>query len=372
MKGTVVITGGGTGGHIFPMRAIADALARDGVSPEDIHLVGSRRGQERRLLSDSGYPLTLLPGRGLQRSLSPGAIVRNAGAVAGLVAAVVRAAILVARWRPAVVVSVGGYASVATGLAAALWRRPLVLVELDAQPGATHRLLSRFARRRCLSTGVSAGRDVVTGTPVSDVIATLDRSSTARRAARMAFDPPLDPNRDVVVVMTGSLGSRRVNDAISALAARWCDRESLALLHVTGRRDAERIRAARPATGGLDYRIFDFADMAPLWAVADAAVCRAGAMTTAELTALGIPAVLVPLPGAPGDHQTANARALVSAGAAIMVSDADCDAARLGAALDELLEPAALDARSRASAALGRTDGAAAIAAVVRDAAEGR
>ncbi len=372
MRGPVVITGGGTGGHIFPMRAIADALAREGVPPADIHLVGSRRGQERRLLADTGYPLTLLPGRGLERSLRPGALARNAGAVAGLVTAIVRAGVLVARWRPAVVVSVGGYASVAMGLAAALWRRPLVLVELDAQPGATHRLLARFARRRCLATGVSAGRDVVTGTPVSEAIASLDRSAAARRTAREAVDPPLEPTRSVVVVMTGSLGSRRVNDAISELAARWSDREDVVLLHVTGRRDAERVRAARPATTGLDYRIFDFVDMPPLWAVADVAVCRAGAMTTAELTALGIPAVLVPLPGAPGDHQTANARALVSAGAAIMVSDAECDAARLGTALDDLLEPAALDARSRASAALGRTDGAAAIAAVVRDAAEGR
>ena len=125
------------------------------------------------------------------------------------------------------------------------------------------------------------------------------------------------------------------------------------------------MRDAAPATPGLDYRVLDFADMTQWWAVADVAVCRAGATTVAELTALGVPAVLVPLPGAPGDHQARNAAALAGAGAATVVEDGACTGATLEAALDALLEPARRAAAADASAGLGRRDAAARVAAVV-------
>ncbi len=364
MRGPVIVTGGGTGGHVFPMEAIAEALRARGLAPEEIRYVGSRRGQEGRLLGGGPVPLTLLPGRGLRRSMRPYDLAVSAAAALGLVGALVRALTLVGRWRPRCVVSVGGYASFATCAAAVAWRVPLVLVDFDAVPGAVHRLFRRAAARRCVAFGFPADDAVVTGTPLRAAIEAVDRSDVARAAARAAADPPIGPDRLVVVVMTGSLGSRRVNDAVADLASRWASRGDLAIVHVTGQRDYARVLARR-VTGDLDYRVVPFADMAQLWGLCDLAVCRAGAVTVAELARLAIPAVVVPLPGAPGDHQRRNAEALAAVGGVRVVDDASCDADALAAALTAL-EPASTRA-SMASAlsALGHPDAAAAIAEVV-------
>nr|MBW4030738.1 UDP-N-acetylglucosamine--N-acetylmuramyl-(pentapeptide) pyrophosphoryl-undecaprenol N-acetylglucosamine transferase [Acidobacteriota bacterium] len=171
--------------------------------------------------------------------------------------------------------------------------------------------------------------------------------------------------RRVVVVMSGSLGATRVNDAVLDLASRWSGRRDVALIHITGRRDFDAVSARRPDVGALEYRIIDFADMTTWWAVADLAICRAGAITVAELTTLSLPAILVPLPGAPGDHQGHNARTLAAAGAAVVVSDVECTGARLQREADALLDPAVGRAMSRASSSLARPDAAAAIARVV-------
>jgi UDP-N-acetylglucosamine--N-acetylmuramyl-(pentapeptide) pyrophosphoryl-undecaprenol N-acetylglucosamine transferase len=172
--------------------------------------------------------------------------------------------------------------------------------------------------------------------------------------------------------MTGSLGSARVNGAVVELASLWASRPDRALIHVTGRRDYDAVVAARPVTARLDYRVEAFADMASWWAVCDVAVCRAGATTVAELTALGIPAVLVPLPGAPGDHQSKNAEALSREGAARVLADERCTGPALGAALDALLEGAARREVAAAARRLGHLDAAAAIAGVVVAAGERR
>jgi UDP-N-acetylglucosamine--N-acetylmuramyl-(pentapeptide) pyrophosphoryl-undecaprenol N-acetylglucosamine transferase len=367
MNGPIVITGGGTGGHIFPMQAVAEQLQRRGVTPGALRYVGSRRGQESTLLGHGPIGLTLLPGRGIRRSWRPDALVANAGAVAGLVAAVVIAVVKVGWWRPRVVVSVGGYASFAVAFAAVLWRRPLVLVELDAAPGAAHRVLGRFASARCTAFVADGPNDHVTGAPVRDAVLSVDRSNEARRSARRSHVPAIEEARRVIVVMTGSLGAASVNRAVSELARRWSHRLDVAILHVTGRRDHDATLAARPPTEGLDYRILAFGDMAELWALCDVAVCRAGATTIAELTALAIPAILVPLPGAPGDHQTRNALVLARAGAARLVNDADCTGETLATILDEVLAPEVTSSMSDAAASLGHRDAAAAIASVVAD-----
>ena len=362
MNGPIVITGGGTGGHVYPMQAIAEQLQKLGVSTAQLRFVGSRRGQEATLLASGPIALTLLPGRGVRRSLSFASFARNTGAVVGLASAVVVALVKVGRWRPSVVVSVGGYASFATSLAAVVWRRPLVLVEFDAASGLAQRILVRFAARRCVAFELNAPRAVTTGAPVRDAIMAVDRSDAARRLARHSATPPVDDQRSVVVVMTGSLGASRVNDAVSALAALWSARADRTLVHVTGRRDFAHVSQARPEITKLDYRIEDFADMSQLWSICDAALCRSGAITIAELTALAIPSVLVPLPGAPGDHQTKNAQALARAGGAKVVRDADLSAQTLATMLDEILVPSELARMSRSAGSLGRRDAAQAIA----------
>jgi len=361
----IVITGGGTGGHVFPMQAVAEQLRDLGVDAERLRFVGSRRGQEATLLAGGAIPLTLLPGRGLRRSLAWTDLVSNVIAVVGLLGAVGLAVVKVARWRPSVVVSVGGYASFAAGFAAVVWRRPLVLVELDAAPGAAQRALTHFASWRCTAFETTDPRSTTTGPPLREAIVQVDRSESARHAARVAAAPPIDDGRAVVVVMTGSLGSRRVNEVVSQLARSWKDREDRTLIHVTGRRDFTLMEAARPAPGALDYRVVAFADMAQLWSLCDVAVCRSGAITVGELTALGIAAVLVPLPGAPGDHQVKNAQAVASAGGATVLRDGDLTEKALGEALDSVLDADRLRAMSAAARTLGRRDAAREIALVV-------
>lgn len=365
-----MIAGGGTAGHTVPAIAIGRALVARGHGPDSIHFVGSRRGVEARLVPDAGFAITLLPGRGIQRSLSPA----NLGAAFGLSVAGARALWLVARRRPRVVVSVGGYAGLPAALAAVVLRRPLVLAESNAVPGAANRVVSRFAASAAVAfEGTDLARAVVTGNPVRTEILTVERSAEARAEARRALGLP--GARAVVAVFGGSLGSRRINDAVRGLVERWGARSDVAVRHVVGRRDWPA-HAAVPTDGhpggdgaddGLVYQAVEYEDrMELVYAAADVAVCRAGGSSCAELTVVGLPAVLVPLPGAPGDHQTANAQALARAGAAVVIADAELDADRLAAELDALLaDPEARRAMAERSAALGRPDAADRVAALV-------
>lgn len=347
------------------MRAVADALRDSGVTDEEVRFAGSRRGKDRELLADDRARLTLLPGRGVRRSWRARDVWANARAVGGLLGATALSMYLVRRWRASVVVSVGGYASVAMTLAAVCWRVPIVLVESDATAGAAQRLVARVAAARCCAFDEEGKNVVVTGAPIRKAIAAVDRSVSARSLAKRRIEPPIDQERAVVVVMTGSLGSSRVNDAVSELATLWSTRRDRTILHVTGRRDYDDVLSRRPRVDGLDYRIIAFADMVELWGLCDVAVCRAGAITVAELTALSIPSVLVPLPGAPDDHQTKNAEAVARAGGAVVVRDAVCTGAELAARLDDALDPTKNLEMARRAGARGRRDAAAAIAAVV-------
>jgi len=366
----VVLTGGGTGGHVFPLRAIAQALLAKGLAPSELIVVGSRRGQEAELLGDLGIELVLLPGRGLRRDRSLRAMLANLVASAGLGVALVRGIALVARRRPRAVVSVGGYASFAAGAGAVVTGRPLVLVDLDATPGLVHRVLRRFAVAVTSPFPAAPGeRVIVTGAPLRAEILAVTRSEEARAAARARLG--IAPGAAVVAVTSGSLGARSVNRATCELAVRWRTRESTMLYHVTGRRDLEEVEGRRRAEGiGEDrWRIVAFErSMADLWSSCDVAVSRAGATTVAELCATGVPSVLVALPGAPGDHQAANARVLERAGAAIVLDDA----ALSGEALDNVLSQLLADRPRRASMSsaarsLARPDAAARIAQEVLD-----
>jgi undecaprenyldiphospho-muramoylpentapeptide beta-N-acetylglucosaminyltransferase len=365
-----IIAGGGTGGHAVPAIAIGRALVAAGHPPASIRFVGSRRGIERRLVPDAGFEVTLLPGRGIARRLTPD----NVGAVVGLGVAAVRAIRLVRRLRPKVVVAVGGYASVACALAAALWRVPLVVAEQNAAPGLANRLAGRFAAACAVSwPGTPLPRAVLTGNPVRPEILAIDRSDPGRAAARRHLGIP--DGVSVVAVAGGSLGARTINRAVTGLARDWRTRADVLIRHVAGERDFGRLAADAPVppAGGLTYQLVPFEDhMDRLLSAADVAVQRAGASTVAELTVAGVPAILVPLPGAPGDHQTANARRLADAGAAVLVADADLDATRLAAELDGLLaDPDRRDAMAAAARSLGRPDAAAAVAALAENHARG-
>lgn len=347
------------------MLAIAEALIDEGVGAEQLRFVGSRRGQDAAILRGAAVSLTLLTGRGLRRSWRASDVAANALAVLGLAAAALEALRLARRWRPSVVVSLGGYASFPFSLAAVVTRTPLVLVELDATPGAAQRVLARFAATRCCAFPAEGPRVVVTGAPLRPAIERVERTLAARTAVRATLAPPIEPARRVIVVMTGSLGSARVNVAVLDLAQRWASRRDVALVHVTGRRDFAVVSGRAPASDGLDYRVVDFGDMVELWSIADVAVCRAGAITVAELTVLGIPSILVPLPGAPGDHQVKNAEAIEDAGGAVLVRDEVCTGEVLATRLDAMMNPSTLEEMSERARRVGHAGGASAVARAV-------
>jgi len=368
-----LVAGGGTGGHLVPALAVARALG-EGRGPGAVELVGARRGLDAELLSGEGVPATLLPGRGITRRFGLRPLVANLGAVAGLAAAFAAAVVIVARRRPSVVVAMGGYACVPTALAAAVMGIPVVLVNVDAVPGAANRLVGRFARCAAVAfEGTALPRSVVTGAPVRAVIVQGARPGPRDRAsARDALGLPGD--RLVVAAVGGSLGSERLNTAVMGLAELWASRPDVALYHVVGRRDwswaAQAVPGSRPGPGpgGLRYVQVPFERrMALFYQAADIVVSRAGANTVAELAVMGVTSILVPLPGAPGDHQHANAAVLERVGAAVVLPDDQCSPARLAHEIDALVsDPGRLGAMRLAAGAVGRPDAVSAVAALAR------
>jgi len=373
-----LVAGGGTAGHVVPALAVARALqARRG--PSSVELVGSRRGMEATLVDGEEFPVTLLGGRGMQRRADMAALAANARAFGELLGALAQALVLVARRRPAVVVSVGGYASIPAAVAAIVLGTPVVVCNVDAVPGLANRLIGRVARASAVAyPGTRLPRAVVTGAPVPVAIAALAGTNPESRRLEARQVLAIPEGRAVVVVVGGSLGARHLNEAVLQLAGSWAERSDVAIYHVVGARDAswaaEQAEGLPGRRGGepgssqdtLWYRQVAYEDRMPLvYLAADVVVARAGAMTVAELSIVGLPAVLVPLPGSPGDHQGANAAMLVRAGAAVVLPDTECDGAALAAQLDELLaDPERRRTMASAGARLGRPDAAEVIASL--------
>lgn len=357
-----IIGGGGTAGHLLPGLSVARALVEGGRPASSIHFVGAERGPEATLVPEAGFTVEVLPGRGIQRSLSPKSMPANLAAAADLVRAMVSGIAIVRRRRPSVVVVLGGYASLACGIGAVLCRRPLVLMEQNKKAGAANRLLRWFAAASVVSfEDTDLPRATVVGNPLRTEMRAMAEAPDPV-AARRELGLPED--RTTIVVFSGSLGSRRINEAVADVARRWADRDDISIRHVTGRRDFEhhRDRARNPSgsASGLCYQVVDYEDRAHLLLDAgDLGVTRSGG-TVFELMAAGLPSILVPLPIATRDHQMANARAVAATGGAVVVADAELDADRLEAELTTLLQD-----RSR------RTEMAQAMkAAAVVDAAE--
>ncbi|MEP6624230.1 MAG: UDP-N-acetylglucosamine--N-acetylmuramyl-(pentapeptide) pyrophosphoryl-undecaprenol N-acetylglucosamine transferase [Acidimicrobiia bacterium] len=323
-----LVTGGGTGGHVTPALAIADALVTRGHDRASIRFVGAARGLEANAVPDAGYEIELLALDGIQRSISPRAVLRSVRAVAAFVVASLRCLALVGRTRPAVVVGVGGYASAPLVLAARLRRVPTVVHEQNAVPGLVNRLAVRIGAHPAVSFAVADWPDAVdTGNPVRQ---------TVRDVVREPVTPPL------VAIFGGSQGAGRLNDLGLDLYDRWRDRDDIAVRHVAGPRHhgacIARLADLRRPDDRLRYEVVDFErDMAALYAAATLVVCRSGATTIAEVNVVGLPAVYVPWSGAAQDQQTANARAMVKAGAAELVSDADCDLVHVAPRVEALL-----------------------------------
>lgn len=344
----VLIAGGGTGGHLMPALALARELTR-GPNPAIVFLVGSPRGPDREILSASGFSYRLLSAPAVERRRWW----RNAALPATLPRALAVARRVVTEFGPHVVVGTGGYASVPVGMAAGLGRVPLLLQEQNRTPGLATRLLARWASRICVqfpeTVEALAGRSTVevTGSPID---------SPAPEPAD--FAGRLDPGRPTVGVFGGSQGARAINDLVLELFGT--DPQLVPnVVWQTGRADLERVRAAAaPWPERVVIRDF-FTPMAAVYPLLDAIVCRAGAMTLAEITAWGIPSILIPYPYATDDHQAGNARAMEGAGAAFLLLEAEATPRRLGNLFAGLLSDAPRRREMAAHARrLGRPDAA--------------
>lgn len=331
---SVLIAGGGTAGHTNPGIAVAKALVARGLDPAEISFVGSTRGNEAQLVPAAGFKIDLLPGRGVAREFSKASF----GAVLANLQALGRAATLVRRLDPAVVVCLGGYAAFAPSVVALVYRKPLVISEQNARASAVNRVLGRFARVCALPyPDTDLPKGVLTGNPIRPEVTAAVQSAESETSRRRLGLPE---DRMVVAVWAGSLGARSINVAVRDLAERWRDRDDLAIYHVIGARDWDEFSANPPDVGedGIFYKAVQYENSMPdLLTAADLAITRAGASTTAELAVAGLPALLIPLPNAPRDHQTANAKELVDAGGALIMNDAVLNAPAIEALLGPIV-----------------------------------
>ncbi|HVA33825.1 MAG TPA: undecaprenyldiphospho-muramoylpentapeptide beta-N-acetylglucosaminyltransferase [Candidatus Baltobacteraceae bacterium] len=357
---TVVFAGGGTGGHLYPAIAIADALRERGAA---IAFVGTADRLEATIVPKAGYELHAVRSRPLVRKFSLALVATIAANFVGCV----QSALLLRRLRPQMLIATGGYVCFPVVLAARVLRGlrafdgAIALVEPNAHPGLTNRLLAPWVDEvwGAFEPGDArfAGKYVATGVPVRASLRALPPRDVA--TAQLG----LSPERKTLLAIGGSQGARTINDALVGLLKRRELPSGWQVIHVTGEREYDRVRGEL-GNDGASVRPY-LHDLADAYAAADLVLARAGASTLSELAAVGKPAVLVPYPHAADDHQSANAQRFAAGGAAIVVSDRDLAAGRLRAVLDEAAAPSRLAALQAAAAALRRGDAVATILARV-------
>jgi len=353
---TVVFAGGGTGGHLYPAIAIADALRGRNAR---IAFVGTADRLEASIVPKAGYELHTIASRQLRRRPSLDTLATVGANIKGTLQSLK----LLAAARPDLIVATGGYVCFPLALAARirrmlrLSRAPIVLLEPNAAPGLTNRLLAPIVDEIWGGLAGDAGRLPPkyrqTGIPIRSSL----RNLPARDAALARFG--LDLSRQTLVAMGGSQGARTINDALLAAVADGGIPDGWQLLMVTGEGEYARVRAAlqaNPATSMPVRAVPYLDDMADAYASADLLVARAGASTLGELAALGKPAILVPYPYAAEGHQALNAARFASAGAAVVATDREIEAGGFAALLAQTATPQRLAGLTGGARRLQRGD----------------
>jgi UDP-N-acetylglucosamine--N-acetylmuramyl-(pentapeptide) pyrophosphoryl-undecaprenol N-acetylglucosamine transferase len=355
-----MISGGGTGGHIFPAIAIANAV-REREADAEFLFVGAEGRMEMEKVPAAGYRIEGLPIRGFQR----GSIVKNLALPWQVLRSMLKARTLVRSFRPNVAVGVGGYASGPLLAAAQRMGVPTLIQEQNSFPGRTNIHLSRRAKRICVAY---AGMDrffpkdkvLLTGNPVRQEVVRL----TGKRPRGME-EFGLQEGRPILFITGGSLGARGVNRGVEAALKSWQE-AGIQVIWQTGTPFLQQAQQAVAAIGYTDCKVHEFVTRMDLaYAVADLVVSRAGAISVSELSLVQKPCILVPLPTAAEDHQTHNARALTDRGAAVLLRDVDT-VEQLGPLVISLItDRTALERLRTAIAGLGTHNAAEAIAAEV-------
>lgn len=340
----ILVMAGGTGGHVYPALAVAGALL---AQSQNVVWLGTHRGIEARVVPAAGIAMEWVSVQGLRRK-GPGTMLL---APFCLLRALFQSLAVMIRHRPAAVLGMGGFVSGPGGVAAWLTRRPLVIHEQNAVAGLTNRLLARLARvvLQAFPGSFSRQGDAITvGNPVRTEIAAI--AHPAERLAGRDSTPRL-------LVLGGSQGALALNRTVPEALARMPERIRPLVRHQTGSRTAIEAAAAY-RNAGIAAELPEFIDdMADAYAWADLVICRAGALTVAELAAAGLPAIFIPYPAAVDDHQSANARPLVDAGAAAIVQENELDAGALAALLTSWLgDRDALRIRAEKARELARPD----------------
>ena len=353
----VLIAAGGTGGHIYPGIAVAQEIMRRDANSK-VHFVGTARGLETRLVPQAGFELSLIESAGL-KNVSLGARMKGLVILPKSFASTRK---LLRQFQPDVVVGAGGYVSGPVVLTAALTRRPTLVMESNALPGWTNRVLARFVDRAAVSFEQALpyfrGKAKVTGNPV-------------RRAF---FDIPAkrrEQGKFSLLVFGGSQGARAINEAMIAALPKLKEVPGmLRIKHQTGPADFEKVKAAYAIAGwgeGADVRSY-IDNMMADFGEADLVLCRAGATTTAELIAAGKASIMVPFPHAADDHQRKNAEALQASGAARMILQHELSGERLATEIEKLVQaPDELNRMEEASRKLAHGDAASAAVDMIEE-----
>jgi UDP-N-acetylglucosamine--N-acetylmuramyl-(pentapeptide) pyrophosphoryl-undecaprenol N-acetylglucosamine transferase len=325
---SIVIAGGGTGGHLYPGIAVAREIVRR--APDSrVSFAGTASGMEARIVPREGFELDVIRSSGLKGK----SIRSRLRGVALIVPGLMDAWRIVSRRRPAVVIGVGGYSSGPVVLVASLRRVPTLVLEQNAVPGLTNRLLARVVRGAAVTyeetLAYFRGRGFVSGNPVRPEFLSASTQQTSVMA---------EPRALRVLILGGSQGAHAINMAMVAAAPELVRRRAdLEIVHQTGERDLAAVREAY-RRAGIAARSESFLDpVVTEMSAADLVICRAGATTLAELAALGRPALLVPLPSATDDHQRKNARVLAAGGAADVLDQDALAGVTLADAVEKLV-----------------------------------
>lgn len=329
----ILFAGGGTAGHINPAIAVAK-LIRSKNPDAEIVFIGTEKGLEKKLVPRDGFELKTIKVRGFRRKLSP----ENIVAVKELLQGLIEAGMIIRKFKPDIVIGTGGYVCGPVLFMASRMKIPTLIHEQNAYPGVTNKILSRFVDMVAVSFKESssyfknAKKLVHTGNPIR-----LELLNSNRETARKKLG--LEENKRLVVAMGGSRGAKKINDSVAQMLQNDYKPEDFDIILATGEVDYERISSTLkdikyPSVKVVPY-IFDAGD---IYAAADIMICRAGAITVSELTALGTPSILVPSPNVTANHQEYNARSLERQGAAVVILDKDLSGSLLYRQLKELLK----------------------------------
>ncbi len=350
----LIVTGGGTGGHLFPALAVATEIRQR--SPEgDILFIGTSRQIDNQVLARQEFRREVITFSGV-KGLGLGGLLH---AATRLPVGLFQSISILRNFRPDLVFGVGGYVTVPVLMAARLLRVPICIHEQNSVPGLANRVGGRLARKICISLPCkppfAEKKTVMTGNPVRrEILAAAQRKKSWQGGVC------------TLLILGGSQGARRVNELVVDAVARLKGQgRAVRLLHQTGPADVDRVRSAYERMGVQAQVGAFFQDMAKVYELADLVISRAGATTLAELAVMGLPAILIPYPHAADDHQTTNARYYERGGGAIVAREEHLDSTRLASLINGLLvDPKEVQIKAMAMRALGRPDATARIADV--------